>query len=105
MRQFKLIRLETAELRLLIYHIRRKLLRNMLNSILRKMKRAQAKFQMCSAHLSRFQDLQLLKEWLTCFFSGLEVVFDYVCHNGSFRAAHVQGFLVGHTTAHVPTDL
>ena len=52
MRQFKLIRLETAELRLLIYHIRRKLLRNMLNSILEKMKRAQAKFQMCSAHLS-----------------------------------------------------
>jgi hypothetical protein len=36
MRQFKLIRLETAELRLLIYHIRRKLLRNMLNSILEK---------------------------------------------------------------------
>ena len=51
MRQFKLIRLETAELRLLIYHIRRKLLRNMLNSISKKMKRAQAKFQMCSAHL------------------------------------------------------
>jgi hypothetical protein len=36
MRQFKLIRLETAELRLLIYHIRRKLLRNMLNSIIRE---------------------------------------------------------------------
>ncbi len=28
MRQFKFIQLETAELRLLIYHIRRKLLRN-----------------------------------------------------------------------------
>ena len=52
MRQFKFIQLETAELRLLIYHIRRKLLRNMLNSILEKMKRAQAKFQMCRAHLS-----------------------------------------------------
>jgi hypothetical protein len=51
MRQFKLIRLETAELRLLIYHIRRKLLRNMLNSNIEKTKRAQAKFQMCSAHL------------------------------------------------------
>ena len=47
----------------------------------------------------------MLKEWLTRFFSGLEIVFDYVCHNGSFRAAHVQSFLVSHTTAHVPTDL
>ena len=46
-----------------------------------------------------------LKEWLTCFFSGLEIVFDYVCHNGSFGTAHVQGFLVGHATTHVPTDL
>ena len=51
MRQFKFIQLETAELRLLIYHIRRKLLRNMLNSILEETKRAQAKFQMCRAHL------------------------------------------------------
>ena len=47
----------------------------------------------------------MLKEWLTCFFGSLEIVFDYVCHNGSFRAAHVQGFLVSHATAHVPTDL
>lgn len=31
MLEFKLIRLETAELRLLIYHIRRELLRNTLN--------------------------------------------------------------------------
>ena len=59
MRQFRFIQLETAESRLLIYHIRRKLLRNMLNSMLGKMKRAQAKFQMCSAHLSECLDITL----------------------------------------------
>jgi hypothetical protein len=36
MRQFKLIQLETAELRLLIYHIRRTMLRIMLNITIEK---------------------------------------------------------------------
>ena len=62
MRQFKLIRLETAELRLLIYHIRRKLLRNMLNSILEETKRAQAKFQMCRAHLLRITTVKRMAD-------------------------------------------
>ena len=50
MRQFRFIQLETAESRLLIYHIRRTMLRIMLNSIIGKRKRAQASFR-CAEHI------------------------------------------------------
>ena len=51
MRQFKLIQLETAELRLLIYHIRRTMLRIMLHITLEKKETSASEFQMCKAHL------------------------------------------------------
>ena len=51
MRQFKLIQLETAELRLLIYHIRRTMLRIMLTITLRTNETSASEFQMCRAHL------------------------------------------------------
>ena len=63
MRQFKLIQLETAELRLLIYHIRRTMLRIMLNITLETKETSASEFQMCRAHLI---GSELLKERLPC---------------------------------------
>ena len=51
MRKFKFIQLETAELRLLIYHIRRTMLRIMLTITLETNETSASEFQMCRAHL------------------------------------------------------
>jgi len=57
---------------------------------------------MCAAHLA---GPQLLEEWLPGFLGDVEIVLDYARHYVAIRGAQRQRFLIGNSTAHVPTDL